>query len=114
MLSDMVTDTTAAGSFSSSGHCRHEMQVRLSDDALTDVQIVDLVKYSSGSQAKSCCDNGGACMSDCHFAMSASLFIKLAEYTSALRHTDTFDVISGALLLRELSPPSRPPLSLHS
>jgi len=70
--------------------------------------------YSAGHAVKNCCNGDAPCSSSCHFAISASLFLQAADYSPSFINTDTFAIISSALLVRELSPPSRPPLSLHS
>lgn len=85
-------------------HCQH-----MSVDAPVDDSV-----YPVSHTVKSCCNGDAPCSSSCHFAISASLFLQAADYSPALINTDTFAIISNALLVRELSPPSRPPLSLHS
>jgi len=62
--------------------------------------------------SKSCCDNGGACGSDCHIAVTISLFMSPVVYSTALLSAMTFESFSSPLLVRELMPPSRPPLLL--
>ncbi len=64
--------------------------------------------------ANNCCNDDGACKSDCHFALSASLFIQHTDYSPALLNAHIIDNISNALLIRVLNPPSRPPLFLFS
>ncbi len=66
------------------------------------------------SHVKNCCGNKGACISDCHVAIAVSLLTPTVDYSPLLINTDTFHSISSALLVRELSPPSRPPLALYS
>ncbi len=74
----------------------------------------DRVNLQVNHAAKSCCSDDGPCNSSCHFSITASLFIQRADYSPALLNSDTFDIISSVLLVRELSPPSRPPLPLYS
>jgi hypothetical protein len=71
-------------------------------------------EYQNDQTAQSCCGDDGACKGDCHFAVSASLLMQGADYSPVFLGTATFDMISSALLVRELIPPSRPPLSLYS
>ena len=98
-----VVDEVAVNKAVSAKHCQDMM-----DHAPTD----ERVEYQT--MTKSCCDDGGACSVDCHSAVSVSLFMQDADYSSALLNSVTFDIISSALLVRELIPPSRPPLSLYS
>jgi len=81
-------------------------------DMMNSASLDERVEYQT--MTKSCCDDGGACSVDCHSAVSISLFMQDADYSSALLNSVTFDNISSALLVRELIPPSRPPLSLYS
>ena len=109
MACDMKT--ASADVVLSAEHCQHKaglgslMKIPASD--LQDDLLI--VKHT-----KSCCSTNSACMSDCHFAISASLLIQTAEYSPVLLVIDTFDNVSSSLIVRELSPPSRPPLSLYS
>lgn len=99
----LVVDEVTVNKAVSAKHC-HDMM----DNAPAD----ERVEYQT--MTKSCCDDGGACSVDCHSAVSISLFMQDADYSSALLNSVTFDIISSALLVRELIPPSRPPLSLYS
>jgi len=94
----------------SAAHCLY-----MTDSASAD----DRIDYQSNNQidhtAKNCCSSDdGACNSECHFAVSASLFMQRADYSPVLLATVIIENVSTALLVRELNPPSRPPLSLHS
>jgi len=66
----------------------------------------------SAQSYNTCCHDDGACKSDCHFTMSVSLPIYQGEYTAVLFGTETLDADSTILVVRELNPPFRPPLSL--
>lgn len=90
---------------SSSAHCQHMPGSVASNDD---------VSYQLKHVAKSCCSDDGPCNSSCHFSITASLFMQHADYSPTLLNSDTLDVISSALLVRELNPPSRPPLPLYS
>jgi len=78
----------------------------------------DRIDYQSDHQinytAKSCCNDDGVCNSDCHFALSVSLSMQRADFSPVFLTTDIFENVSNALLVRELTPPSRPPLFLYS
>lgn len=108
---DVSTSNTASSSVIvnpavlSVEHCQHMMD---------STQVDDRTAYQLEYVAKSCCNDNGPCKSNCHFAMSVSLFMQHAGFSFALLNVATFDAISSTLLVRELSPPSRPPLSLYS
>lgn len=81
---------------------------------MLDTTSDDDSEYQDSQSAKNCCGGDGACKGDCHFAVSASLLIHVADYSPTLLVTDIFDTTSSALILRETIPPSRPPLPLYS
>lgn len=90
---------------SSTEHCQH---------MLGNVKVSDRVDHPIDHAAKSCCSDDGPCSTSCHFSVTASLFMQQAGYSPALLNSDTFDNVSCALIVRELNPPSRPPLPLYS
>jgi hypothetical protein len=109
---EVTQSPVTVGATSSAEHCRQVMGDLPMGNVSADSISADSVH--GDHQAKNCCNGNGACMSDCHFAISASLFIQNADYSPALLNTDIFDSVSSTLLVRELNPPSRPPLSLYS
>ena len=107
--------TLDAGADVTPDHCQHGS----SDTAAGKVKSKNLqgdnpTKYQNILQAKSCCSDSDACQSNCQFALSASLFLQHVEYLPALFSEAAFEAASHAVLVRELTPPSRPPLLLHS
>ena len=90
-----------------SEHCQH-MQKMAADNAETEV-VSD-----SDHLMKRCCDSNSACSADCHFSITLSLFLPRADYSPVLLGTGIFENISTTPIVRELAPPSRPPLSLYS
>jgi hypothetical protein len=109
MTCDMSASTSKAALSSivmaSAEHRQHMMDSAIIDDR--DSHQVD-------HMMKSCCDDDAPCKSHCHFSLSASLFLQRADYSPALLNAVTYDMISSALIVRELCPPSRPPLSPYS
>jgi len=109
MVCNMKTSSTNASSVVvdaalSAKHCLNMM-----DGATVDDRVESQNNYSM----KSCCDDG-ACSSDCHVAAFVSLLMQAVDYSPTLLKAATFNMISSTLLVRELIPPSRPPLSLYS
>jgi len=90
---------------SSSAHCQHMLNSAVTNDK---------VNHRVDHAAKSCCSDGGPCSSSCHFSITASLFMRGADYSPVLLNSATFENVSTALIVRELNPPSRPPLPLYS
>ena len=60
----------------------------------------------------SCCDQGDSCISNCDMGVSVSLFIQTSAYSPLLLNVAEAENISSAPIIRELTPPSRPPLKL--
>ncbi len=97
----------------SMNHCEH-LSHDMSIDMPQDKQLSDdSASHKNTVQVTSCCSDD-SCKSNCHFAVSASLFIQNSEYLPMLFSTDVFETSVTTLLVRELSPPSRPPLSFYS
>ncbi len=106
---DASPSETVSSSFKTvalpSGHCQH-MQGKAA--------ATDRASYQVDHAAQNCCTDDGPCNSSCHFSVTASLFMQCADYSPALLNSDTFENISSTLLVRELNPPSRPPLAIYS
>ncbi|MBE9567712.1 MAG: hypothetical protein IMF14_03380 [Proteobacteria bacterium] len=102
--SSMATVQSPAVKVLSSEHCRH----------MQGAEATDTVS-SNGHQVNRCCDDiSSACMADCHFSAPLSLYLQQVEYLPVLLKTETFENVANALIVRELTPPSRPPASLYS
>ena len=86
-------------------HCMHQMAV--SDER-------GGIDHQSTNMLKSCCNDSGAYKSDCHSAITASLFMQRTQFSPVLINTDVLENTTHTLIVRALSPPSRPPLLLHS
>ncbi len=100
-----LPEVSSADVAMSAEHC--QQQIDLST-------VEDPVEYQGNHMVKSCCNDDGACKSDCHFAITASLFMQQTQFSPALINTDVLENITNTLLVRALTPPSRPPLSLYS
>ena len=61
-----------------------------------------------------CCDDGGNCAGSCDMGMTASLLMQKSSYASAFIDVTESIIFSSDLLIRELTPPARPPANLHS
>lgn len=62
-----------------------------------------------------CCDDGntnGSCAGNCDMGMSISLLIQESSYTPVFLEVAESNKISPHILVRALTPPSRPPAKL--
>ena len=59
-----------------------------------------------------CCDD--ACAGSCDMGMSASLVMQSSSYGPVFRNVSESVSISTDILVRELTPPSRPPANLYN
>ena len=122
MPSSALADTV----MTAAGHSHHALAaLSLADVSTGDVTSKNIVnradyqaKQSANQQAsqlsKDCCGNSNTCLSDCHFAISVSMFLQAVDYSPLLLNTDVFENVSITPLVRELSPLSNPPLHLYS
>lgn len=111
MPSPVTTDVTMSGD-----HCQPVVTTPMTADALADTVVHndDANKPYNDHQANNCCSDNADCIYDCHFTISLSMFFQGADFLPVLLNTVVFDNISNTLLLRELSPLSKPPLTLYS
>jgi hypothetical protein len=61
-----------------------------------------------------CCCDGADCASNCDMGMTVSLVIQQTPYIPVFKKVSESITISANILLRELTPPSRPPANLHN
>lgn len=77
------------------------------------VVSVDAVinKQAETDHKYSCCD-GATCASNCDMGMSVSILIQSSSYLPVYINTTTLTLPASNLLVRALTPPSRPPVIL--
>ncbi len=61
-----------------------------------------------------CCDDGANCAGNCDMGMSVSLVMHISSYAPAFIDVTNSILFSSDPLIRELTPPSRPPQHLYS
>ncbi len=88
-------------SMSMQDHNMHDMS---SADHRIDLTIDE--KAVSNKQC-CCCDND--CVSNCEIGVSVSLVMQVSVYSPVIVNTSNTDSYISDLLLRTLTPPSRPP-----
>jgi hypothetical protein len=84
----------------------HHMHVSQAD------QISDHINQSQLSQHECCCCDADSCAGNCDMGMTVSLLMQVSPYSPVLINTEKLILSSSKLLIRALSPPSRPPLTL--
>ena len=84
----------------------HHMHVSQAD------HIPDHINQSQQSQHECCCCDADSCAGNCDMGMTVSLLMQVSSYSPVLVNTEKLILSSSKLLIRALSPPSRPPLTL--
>lgn len=82
----------------------HDMSAMLSTDSM-----------ESETKGNSCCDDISInCSGDCDMGINVSLVLQGISYSPVYQNSFSLNSLSYKILFRELTPPSRPPASLHS
>jgi len=74
--------------------------------------IPDHINQSQQSQHQCCCCDTSRCAGNCDMGMTVSLLMQASPYSPVFVNAEKITLYSAVLLLRTLSPPSRPPLIL--
>ena len=96
VMSEMMT---------SDGHMGHDMSAMASSD------IAD--KNSEMNHGDCCCCDK-ACADNCDMSTSLSMIMQSSSYVPVLKNSSEISAISTDILVRALSPPSRPPAVLYN
>jgi len=89
---------------SSDVHMGHDMSMMASTD--TTDNSFDM------NHAACCCDQG--CANNCDMSTSLSMIMQSSSYVPVLKNSSETSAISTDVLVRALSPPSRPPAVLYN
>jgi hypothetical protein len=103
-----IGDSASKKSVNSINRASHQVEQAVNQQATLQADL------HVSKQSKDCCGNSNTCLSDCHFAISVSMFLQTVDYSPLLLNADIFENVSITPLVRELSPPSKPPLHLYS
>lgn len=101
---DMDVSTTDSSVTTHNHSVTHDMTVMSMSD--TSVQKAE--------SSHDCCSNNNICISNCDMSMSVSMLIKTSSYSPNFTRTVALVAPVNDLIIREHTPPFRPPLSLHS
>lgn len=61
-----------------------------------------------------CCCDGADCAGNCDMGMTVSLLLQQSPYQPVFKGEAESATVSSTVLLRELTPPSRPPAKFHN
>lgn len=102
-MAEMDMDVTTV-SMSDQGHDMHDM----SSHEMSAMQVSD--DQSAGNQQCCCCDSD--CASNCDMNLTASLYMQASSYSPLYLSTSNSSAFNSEVLVRALTPPSRPPAKL--
>lgn len=85
-------------------HAMHAMHDMSSAD-----EAIDLTMDEQAVSKTQCCCCDNDCVSNCHISVSFSLVMQVSLYSPVFVNTSNTDSYIPDLLLRTLTPPSRPP-----
>ena len=97
-------DMAGMGDMDMSEMMSHDMSESMIDDSMQS----DINEYN-------CCEDISANCSDaCDIGVNVSLLLQHTQYLPVYNNSFSLNSLSYKTLFRELTPPSRPPASLHS
>lgn len=107
-MAEVAVSMNASMSTAMQGHDMHYMSsADMSAGLAADQALAD---QSVANKQCCCCDND--CMNNCDMGMTASLVMQVSAYTpDFVKTTNSISYISE-ILVRALTPPSRPPANL--
>lgn len=93
---------------------RQAMSVSMSTSADHSGHMMHSSAVDEVSIADSCCDNASICSADCDASLQVGVIgAHAVDRTINADDSYTLSIVDN-LLIRELSPPSRPPAKIHS
>ena len=111
-MAEVAVSMNASMSTAMQGHEMHymssaDMSADLAADQAADLALTD---QSVANKQCCCCDND--CMSNCDMGVTASLVMQVSAYTPDFVKTTNSISYTSEILVRALTPPSRPPANL--
>ncbi len=103
-------------------HCDMEEMVMSKHDGMMgshDMMTHDMSGMMSSEQPQHnskqcCCCDGTDCAGQCDMGMSVSIVVQQSSYVPVFKDVSESITVSENILVRELTPPSRPPANLHN
>ena len=115
---ESMSDDAVANMAVSSHHDIHAMHESAASrmDASHQHHLMQSDSKQAGTDQLSCCccDDGNSCAGNCDLGVNASLVIRKSSFTPVLIDVTRAPMISTDIVIREPSPPFRPPATLHS
>lgn len=81
-------------------HAMHDMSA---------MSLPDSSNQNSEQSSHQCCSDGNTCANDCDMGVAVSLLIQTSIYAPLFINVAEAENISSSPIIRELTPPSRPP-----
>ena len=106
-MAEMDMDVTAL-SISMAMPVQHHEMHDMSSGEMSAIQVSD--DQSAGNQQCCCCDSD--CASNCDMSVTASLHMQASSYSPVYINTSNTTSFNSEVLVRALTPPSRPPAKL--
>ena len=116
-MKSSMSEMKTAPSYDNDKHASHDMSAKTSKNSKHLTQH-PVSHHNVADQAAAhqccCCDDADACSGNCEMGMSVSLVLQESFYSPVFKDASRSGVFSSTVLIRELTPPSRPPAFLHS
>lgn len=103
MDADAMSISTASSTLAVESHDMH------ASHDMASMSLPDSNQQKSETSSHQCCYDGNACAGDCDMGMTVSLLIQTATFAPLFINVEEAENVSSAAIVRELTPPSRPP-----
>jgi len=103
MDADTMSINTASSTLAAGSHDMH------ASHDMSSMTVLDSSHKTPETQQHQCCCDGNACAGDCDMGMTVSLLIQTATFAPLFINVAEAENVSSAAIVRELTPPSRPP-----
>ena len=111
---DMAGMNAMASSSSGAHMPGHDMSAMTAAESMV-ADSMAVESMTTDMNAHSCCDGASSiCSGACDLGINVSLLLPGTSYTPVYKNSFKSALITAKTLFRELTPPSRPPASLHS
>ena len=110
----MALDTEQCHSKDAISSISNHMDSMSSHDAMQHEGHQMMMSGDTGTELSQqcCCDVDSSCASNCEIGMMVSLVVQQSLYSPVYIDVSDATMVSASLLLREITPPSRPPARL--
>lgn len=108
-MSAGMNDSDVLVSVQMDSHAHHQSMMM---EKSAEADIVNADSSADVSANQCCCDDHSNCQSGCDMGTMASLIVQQSLYSPILIDASESVMVPSSLLVRELTPPSRPPASI--